>query len=207
MMNGDTFFGMMRNIYAVFNKPVPSDSSPFVMSVWERVNHVPDEAVPYIVNQIADEERMPQNVGRAILRAWESWQTNNPGRMVHIHCDVCGGDGFFWCWKQDEKTGKYQHFLSPCPACRKADYPLPSMRELRERGVVVMPVGYAGGPVQFDRDSELGALWPVGTPEGCGKRFLSATEGEGKRDMRLDPLRLRAMSEAERADVVGARYA
>ena len=93
MMNGDTFFGMMRNIYAVFNKPVPSDSSPFVMSVWERVNHVPDEAVPYIVNQIADEERMPQNVGRAILRAWESWQTSNPGRMVHIHCDVCGGAG------------------------------------------------------------------------------------------------------------------
>ena len=88
MMNGDTFFGMMRNIYAVFNKTVPSDSSPFVMSVWERVNHVPDEAVPYIVNQIADEERMPQNVGRAILRAWESWQANNPGRMVHIHCDV-----------------------------------------------------------------------------------------------------------------------
>ena len=80
------------------------------------------------------------------------------------------------------------------------------MRELRERGFVVMPVGYAGGPVQFDRDSELGALWPVGTPEGCGKRFLSAT-AEGKRDMRLDPLRLRAMSEAERADVVGSRYA
>ena len=76
MMNGDTFFGMMRNIYAVFNNTVPSDSSPFVMSVWERVNHVPDEAVPYIVNQIADEERMPQNVGRAILRAWESWQAH-----------------------------------------------------------------------------------------------------------------------------------
>lgn len=36
-------------------------------------------------------------------------------------------------------------------------------------------------------------------------RLLSATEG--KRDMRLDPLRLRAMSEAEKADVVGARYA
>lgn len=204
MMNGDTFYGMMRNVYAVFNKPVPPDSSPFVMSVWERVNHVPDEAVPYIVNQIADEEKMPQNVGRAILRAWESWQVNNPGKMVHINCDVCGNEGFFWCWKQDEKTGKYQHFLSPCPSCRKSDYPLPSMRDLRERGIVVMPVGYTGGPVQFDRDSELGALWPLGTQEGVGRHLVSASKGP---DMRLDPRRLRAMSEAERADVAGARYA
>ena len=78
------------------------------------------------------------------------------------------------------------------------------MRELREQGVVVMPVGYAGGPVQFDRDSELGALWPLGTREGTGRHLLSASKST---DMHLDPLRLRAMSEAERADVVGARYA
>lgn len=204
-MEGNTFFDMMKDIYAVFNKPVPPSSSPFVMSVWERASHIPDEAVPYIVGQIADEERMPQNMGRAILRAWESWQANNPGRMVHINCEICGNEGFFWCWQQDVKTGKYQHFLSPCPACRKAEHALPSMRELRDRGIVVMPVGYAGGPVQFDRDSGLGALWPVGTPEGGGKRFVSAAGG--KRDMCLDPRRLRAMSEAERADVTGARYA
>lgn len=46
-----------------------------------------------------------------------------------------------------------------------------------------------------------------GYTRGMRKEIPSATEGEGKRDMRLDPLRLRAMSEAERADVVGARYA
>lgn len=44
-MNGDTFYSMMRNMYAVFNRPVPPDSSPFIMSVWERVQHIPDEAV------------------------------------------------------------------------------------------------------------------------------------------------------------------
>lgn len=204
-MNGNTFFDMMKDIYAIFNRPVPPESSPFVMSVWERTSHIPDEAVGYIVGQIADEERMPQNMGRAILRAWESWQANNPGRMVHVRCHVCGDEGFFWCWKQDEETGKYRHFLSPCPACRKAEYPLPSMQELRDSGIVVMPVDYAGGPVQFDRDSGLGALWPVGTQEGAGKRFVSVAEATP--DMRLDPRRCRVLSEAERADVVGARYA
>lgn len=205
MMNGDTFYGMMKNIYAVFNRPVPPDSSPFIMSVWERVHHIPDEAVPYIVTQVADEDRMPQNMGKAILRAWESWQANNPSRMVHDRCEVCGDEGFFWCWKREEKTGKYQHFLSPCPACHKADYPLPSVRELTERGFVVMPVGYEGGPLLFDRNSGFGFLWPENARQGEGRRLVAGVQSG--RDRCPDPRRFRAMSEAERTDLSGGRYA
>lgn len=185
-MNGDTFYSMMRNMYAVFNRPVPPDSSPFIMSVWERVQHIPDEAVPYIVAQVADEERMPQNMGRAILRAWESWQANNPFRVAHDRCEVCGDEGFFWCWKRDGK-GRHRHFLSPCPACRRAEYPLPSARELAERGFVVMPAGYEGGPLLFDRNAGFGSLWPENTRQGAGRRLVA----DARSGRRPDPRRFR----------------
>lgn len=187
---------MMQDVYAVFNKPVPQDTSPFFMSVWERTSHIPNEAAGYIVSQIADEDRMPQNMGKAILRAWESWQANNPGRMVHINCEVCGGEGFFWVWECS--GGIRRQFVSPCPACKHADYPIPTIRELEEQGYYVMPVGYKGGPMKFDEDNELGVLCP---------------EKAYARPVKIPPLsclnssdssRQRSLSDSEKEDVAYA---
>ena len=49
------------------------------------------------------------------------------------------------------------HFFAFCPACRKQReghlYLTP--RQWKERGVLVMPVGYKGGKLQFEADNGL----------------------------------------------------
>ena len=57
----------------------------------------------------------------------------------------------------NDLTSCFAYFFAFCPACRKQReghlYLTP--RQWKERGVLVMPVGYKGGKLQFEADNGL----------------------------------------------------
>lgn len=70
-----------------------------------------------------------------------------------------------------------------------------SLRELEEQGCEIMPVGYSGGQVAFDRDKGFGCLWPLGMDITAPRRKMRVGV-----TLCQDYERLRHLTENERED-------
>lgn len=159
-MNRQTFDDAMTEVFAVFGLNPKAEG---ILGVWFRkVEFIPDEAVGYIAEQLCEGESLPRNVPLAMKRLWFDWRAKNPQKVAREDCPHCRNTGVRQCWWDDVNTGRWVYFAVPCPVCQQGNPHCPeSLHELEDRGVVIMPVDYSGGPVAFDRDHGYGCLHPV----------------------------------------------
>lgn len=200
-MRHDTLIFAMGMIYAAFGKPAPVGR--VIDSVAARTQHIPDEAMAWIIEQICDEARLPENIGRAIVRGWDAWQQAHPERLAKAVCRLSCDAGYRHCWRNTgtADAARWAYFVAPCPACQRREVPILSTRELEAGGVVVMPGGFRGGPLEFDRQHGFGVLWPRGTVVGSGVD-MRRVAGEMP-SMRQERQRLAALTDNELRDAAG----
>lgn len=89
--------------------------------VFPKVQHIPSEAVGWILGRITDEaENMPSNLGKAVQGGWQAWLTDNPDRRAarEAHdCPECNrgvlfvqseaGTAIFGCAYCNQAPGRY----------------------------------------------------------------------------------------------------
>lgn len=101
-MESQTFSRMLEEIYSAFGRERPSVNSATYRSLQRRVCQegcVPNEAARFIAYAIAGYDSLPTNVGKAILREFQNWLSENPQRRATARgCPECSRDfpGFFW---------------------------------------------------------------------------------------------------------------
>lgn len=197
-MRAQIFNDAIAEIFATFGRGVPTGTVRDTL--FDRTRHIPDEAVPYIVERVCDLERLPQNMSREFRNAWADWRARHPARILRPDCPACRNTGVRHVWGQDEQ-GEWRHCVVPCPACQDGNdgVPVVSLRALERGGALVMPVNYPGGPVAFDRDNALGRLWPVGLDTASPRAQLRVGV-----DMRPDQRRVAHLPEQERPEHAAA---
>lgn len=89
-MTEQTFYHAVNQITEFLGaKDVPLH----VKKAWtEKIKHIPDECVPYIVAKITDEsDSMPRNLPKVFRERFLQWQSENPKKMAQEHrgCQDC----------------------------------------------------------------------------------------------------------------------
>lgn len=158
-MTEANFVSLCEGVYADFGRSCPPQSGPVLSRLWGRVKDIPDEAVTFICDRLSEEDKFPVNMGKAIWASWDAYLSAHPHRRKLTDKPTCRwcNDGWFWCWERPELgSEEYTRFVSPCPSCnRHTGQPTPVLAELKNRGVLVMPPDYPGGPLAFEWDRGL----------------------------------------------------
>lgn len=199
-MRQEKFDGMLRQVYATFGRTPPVGDVRAV--IWDKIRDVPDEAAPFLADQLCNRDEMPRNVARALTDAWGAWKSANPARIVREHCPHCLDEGVFHCWAQEPGNGRWHKFAVPCPYCQTPEdgSRVPAdLRAMKAAGVDIMPPDYAGGPVAYDRWHGYGCLWPVDLDTSTPRPQMRVGV-----DMRQDDRRVRHIPARERQDVAQA---
>ena len=115
-MRPEKFDDLIRQVYATFGRAMPNGDVKAV--IWDKVRDVPDEAVPFLADQLCNRDELPRNVARALSEAWGAWKSANPARIVREHCPHCLDEGVFHCWAQEPGNGRWHKFAVPCPYCQ-----------------------------------------------------------------------------------------
>ena len=142
-------------IYSLFGKKAPERGSAIENTIVLCTGQVPDSLMGYIFEIFQRQDSMPQNLSKAILGAWETWQMENPRAVYRESCRTCGGEGGFDCWQPDGE--KVRHFFAFCPACQRhrEGHLYLTPKQWKARGVLVMPVGYPGGKLAFETENGI----------------------------------------------------
>lgn len=201
-MRQEKFNALLRQVYATFGRTPPVSDVRDV--IWDKIRDVPDEAVPFMADQLCNRDELPRNVARALSEAWGAWKSANPARIVREHCPHCLDEGVFHCWAQEPGNGRWHKFAVPCPYCQTPEdgSRVPAdLRAMKAAGVDIMPPDYAGGPVAYDRWRGYGCLWPVDLDTGTPRPQMRVGV-----DMRQDGRRVRHIPARERQDTVPAEH-
>lgn len=201
-MRQEKFNALLRQVYATFGRTPPVSDVRDV--IWDKIRDVPDEAVPFMADQLCNRDELPRNVARALSEAWGAWKSANPARIVREHCPHCLDEGVFHCWAQEPGNGRWHKFAVPCPYCQTPEdgSRVPAdLRAMKAAGVDIMPPDYAGGPVAYDRWRGYGCLWPVDLDTGTPRPQMRVGV-----DMRQDARRVRHIPARERQDTVPAEH-
>lgn len=199
-MRQEKFNALLRQVYATFGRTPPVSDVRDV--IWDKIRDVPDEAVPFMADQLCNRDELPRNVARALTEAWGAWKSANPARIVREHCPHCLDEGVFHCWAQEPGNGRWHKFAVPCPYCQTPEdgSRVPAdLRAMKAAGVDIMPPDYAGGPVAYDRWRGYGCLWPADLDTGTPRPQMRVGV-----DMRQDARRVRHLPAAERQDAAPA---
>lgn len=103
-MRDDSFAHAVNEIAAFLgSKEVP----PHTKAAWfDKVQNIPEEALPYIVAKITDEvDAMPRNLPKVFKEKFRAWQMENPGKCVVVEqqgCKDCEG-GVLFLERADER--------------------------------------------------------------------------------------------------------
>lgn len=201
-MRQEKFNALLRQVYATFGRTPPVSDVRDV--IWDKIRDVPDEAVPFMADQLCNRDELPRNVARALTEAWGAWKSANPARIVREHCPHCLDEGVFHCWAQEPGKGRWHKFAVPCPYCQTPEdgSRVPAdLRAMKAAGVDIMPPDYAGGPVAYDRWRGYGCLWPADLDTGTPRPQMRVGV-----DMRQDARRVRHIPARERQDMVPAEH-
>ncbi len=199
-MKREVFDTALEEIWAVFGYAKKNDD---MRDVWfERVKHIPDEAVKFITDKLCDLESLPRNLPRAWQNLWSDWKAANPKRIVpDADCPACGNYAVRWGWARTE-AGKWMQFAIPCPSCQPVRHSGPTVDELERRDAVFMPPNYPGGPLAFDREKGFGVLWPLDTHSDAPRRTMHI----GRLPDASAEQRTRNLTDAERDDYAAANW-
>ena len=201
-MRQEKFNALLRQVYATFGRTPPVSDVRDV--IWDKIRDVPDEAVPFMADQLCNRDELPRNVARALTEAWGAWKSANPARIVREHCPHCLDEGVFHCWSEEPGKGRWHKFAVPCPYCQTPEdgSRVPAdLRAMKAAGVDIMPPDYAGGPVAYDRQRGYGCLWPVELDTSTPRPQMRVGV-----DMRQDARRVRHIPARERQDTVPAEH-
>lgn len=201
-MRQEKFNALLRQVYATFGRTPPVSDVRDV--IWDKIRDVPDEAMPFMADQLCNRDELPRNVARALTEAWGAWKSANPARIVREHCPHCLDEGVFHCWAQEPGNGRWHKFAVPCPYCQTPEdgSRVPAdLRAMKAAGVDIMPPDYAGGPVAYDRWRGYGCLWPADLDTGTPRPQMRVGV-----DMRQDARRVRHIPARERQDTVPAEH-
>lgn len=82
-MTNEQFFKFWNDTHAAFGYEGQEKKrlSAFKRT-FERVEHVPFEALRFVQSRIEDLDSLPRNLGKAILGGWLEWKSRNPDRVV-----------------------------------------------------------------------------------------------------------------------------
>lgn len=158
-MTPDICYSLICTIYTTFQKTCPSRQSPVFANIFDRLKDVPDEHARGIRERIEELDTMPQNLGKAILGAWETYKMEHGVRKERGYCPTCQNDGGWQTVRQD-KDGKVVVAFAPCPSCSQSVLPevrLLNRRELEASGALVVPPHYPGGWRKFLADKHITA--------------------------------------------------
>ena len=178
-MKHGIFQSGIEKIFDMFIGSRSKRPSPEALNAWYGcLQHIPDEAVDFIVERICDMERLPSNMPLAWKILWSEWKAMNPTRIVRPYCRACDNHGARFVWAP-VGNGRWHHFAVPCPACQtNSSRPPVSLQDLECSGCVVMPTGYEGGVVAFDRDRGFGCFWLDEMRTGSSQPEKSAHENK-----------------------------
>ena len=116
-MNQGTFRKMVSDITATFARKAPSMES--LDRWWVKVMAVPDEAVPWITEQLEERDDLPKNLPNAVNALWSRWREANPNRCARDEaprgCSRCT-NGRIWYLRQDE-SGRWTPCVATCAHC------------------------------------------------------------------------------------------
>lgn len=163
-MNENTVYDVLCEVYAWFRQHPPLRSSRIVSKIAEKCEDIPDFAASYIEETIGQQKTLPANLVQAFRDAWNSYCMANPGAVPALAaCPVCSGDGGWEAW-EPMGDGRMHHFFALCPKCRavRGGQNHPHPYALQKRGVLVMPHGYPGGRLAFEKAHDLE---PMGTTD------------------------------------------
>lgn len=119
-MNQNTFTGLITNICATFGRKPPARES--LDRWWIKVMAVPDEAVPWITEQLEERDDLPKNLPAAINGLWWRWREQNPGRCATEEkprgCSRCTEGRIYYVRQVD--GGTWYPFIAVCGHCMPA---------------------------------------------------------------------------------------
>jgi hypothetical protein len=116
-MNRQAFVQLVRDLTATFNRKPPATE---VLDRWHtKVQHIPDEAVKWITEQLEERDDLPKNFPGAVNGLWYRWRENNPGKCRADEgpqgCRYCLKGQIYYVAKV--KGGKWYSFVAICGHC------------------------------------------------------------------------------------------
>ena len=119
-MNQNTFTGLITNICATFGRKPPSRES--LDRWWIKVMAVPDEAVPWITEQLEERDDLPKNLPAAVNGLWWRWREQNPGKCAKEEqpkgCQCCTAGRIYYV--RQVEGGRWYPFTAACGHCMPA---------------------------------------------------------------------------------------
>ena len=105
-MREEAFAHAVNEIAAFLgSKEVPAHTK----SAWfDKVQNIPDEALPFIVAKITDEvDAMPRNLPKVFKEKFRAWQMENPGKCAVVEQQGCRDceSGVLFLERTDERGG------------------------------------------------------------------------------------------------------
>ena len=105
-MRDENFMHAVNEICAFLgSKEIPAHTK----AAWfQKVESIPDEAIPYIVAKITDEvDAMPRNLPKVFKEKFRAWQRENPGKVAVVEQPGCRDceSGVLFLERTDERGG------------------------------------------------------------------------------------------------------
>lgn len=118
-MNSDEYSELINDIHLYFSRKRPESRQ---LVLWyEKVKHIPAEAVKYIYEAITDEEeRLPMNLPKKIKAGWSAYLRDNPSKLVRhkrTACPDCYGHGLIWYTRYEEIYERLNEAFCVCGNC------------------------------------------------------------------------------------------
>lgn len=192
-MTRQTFDQMLGQIYGTFGRQRPAYSTGAYATLDARVNdesRLPDTAAEYISRAIREYDSLPVNLGKAIMREFGNWLSENPqAKAKEYACPQCDAGyakeveaGFFWA---EDATGKKQIFKCACNhKPRWAKMPAWTHQAAQRAGYTVVPFkgDTAGDTTAQGHDREAKGLLhrSVGHTEAPRREHMAEMERYGE---------------------------
>lgn len=180
----------LRKMYAAHGRNPVNDAA--VAVIWNRVKTMPNAFMEWAALQIADEDKLPGNLGLELERVlFPRWYAQNKQQQARpSYCPDCDtslpGPGFFHVWER-LPNGEIGRRVQKCCYYGKDFQKEERMTkaQARSRGLIVMPADRTDVSV-FDLELRGGC---VPAPVDMGRYIVAARAGEGEmRQEHLDEL-------------------
>lgn len=138
-MEYQSFQTMLTDLSATFQrKPVELKTKD---RLWGKVQHIPDEAVPWITERLEEGESYPRNLFLAIRDMWSKWREAHPEKRAQEtrHCPLGCTNGVFLAWGWDERFQCYVQYAFDCRHCRPTSEHKASPHWLESSGFKIQP--------------------------------------------------------------------
>jgi hypothetical protein len=123
----------------MFRARKDEEQSEVMDHIYEQIQHIPDEAVPWIKDNFSTAyTKYPSILDAAITERFSEWLRKHPERRTkrrEFHCNDCGGSGLLHVMKK-EQLGSPYCFQCACRQFGSKSIPIASLSQLLNDGYV-----------------------------------------------------------------------